>query len=177
MTSGCSRFGCKSLMSQLNYFSISTYKWTEWKTLVSACRGSWQWRVCWDHCQVYWSSPDQPTLSTPAGQCSDLKIFFLLFYLIYTEVTEILHCPTSSPSEQSSDWCWCPWGQSGHTRPMEDSDKGKCTLVLRSYDLLEQRWGVENSKAVGKCLQNTQSWRCRKIQHRAAQMLTILIFL
>ena len=32
--------------------------------------------------------------------------------------------PTSSPSDRSSEWC----GQSGHTTPMEDSDKGECTL-------------------------------------------------
>ena len=77
------------------------------------------------------------------GAGSALMIIALRVYrMIIMYLTEPPSPRTSSPSDMSSGAC----GQSGHTTPMEDSDKRKCTFnfcfLILSERMIKssQRW-------------------------------------
>ena len=106
-----------------------------------ACRDSWQWGTCWGRCPGGWSSPGRqaPSNARGWGPGQHGLMYFMTDYWYFTQPPSPR---TSSPSDMSSVAC----GQSGHTTPMEDSDKRKCTFnfcfLILSERMIKssQRW-------------------------------------
>ena len=128
------------------YELLNTHKWTEWMTPSWACRDSWQWGTCWGRCPGGWSSPGRPAPSVTRGDGGWGQHYYSLLN-VFTECLNCFEPPsprTSSPSDMSSVAC----GQSGHTTPMEDSDKRKCTFNFYSNLIWSERMKKQQPKVV-----------------------------